>query len=91
MDILSNGKIYGECIVFDLDSFDDKIITDKIIVIKEITLEILPKLYSVKGIIVENGSILSHTSIILREIGIPMVKIKNATKIYKTGEIIDIK
>lgn len=90
MDILSNGKICGECIVINSKIPENINLNNKIIVIKEVTLDILPKLYFVKGIIVENGSVLSHVSIFLREIDIPMVKIKNATKIYKTGMTIDI-
>jgi rifampicin phosphotransferase len=89
--VLASGKIKGEVIIISSKKDINKDISGKVIVAKEITLEILPKMYDVKGVVVENGSILSHVSIFLREIGIPMVKIKNATKIYKTGEIIDIK
>lgn len=42
-----------------------------------------------KGIITEQGGMLSHTSIISRELGIPcVVKIKNATEIIETGQTI---
>jgi pyruvate,water dikinase len=41
------------------------------------------------GLIVEKGSILSHTAIIGRELGIPtIVGVKNATEIFKSGELI---
>lgn len=40
-----------------------------------------------KGLIVEKGSILSHTAIIGRELGIPtIVGVKSATKMLKTGD-----
>ena len=91
VEVLSPGKIEGETIIILSKKDLDKNISNKIIVSKEISLDMLSKMYVVKGIIVENGSVLSHVSIFLREIGIPMVKIKDATKIYKTGTIVNIK
>lgn len=42
---------------------------------------------SVSGLIIEKGSMLSHSAIVAREMGIPaVVGVKNATKILKTGE-----
>ena len=39
------------------------------------------------GIISERGSLLSHTAIICRELGVPMVtNIKNASKILRNGD-----
>jgi pyruvate,water dikinase len=44
-----------------------------------------------KGIVVEKGSVLSHTAIIGRELGIPtIVGVKNATRIIPTGSQIRI-
>ena len=44
-----------------------------------------------KGLIVEKGSVLSHTAIIGRELGIPtIVGVKNATKLIKDGDLIEI-
>ena len=44
-----------------------------------------------KGIVVEKGSVLSHTAIIGRELGIPtVVAVDNATTSIKTGDIIHI-
>ncbi len=41
------------------------------------------------GLIVEKGSILSHTAIIGRELGIPtIVGVANATQVLKTGDIV---
>lgn len=91
VEVLSPGKIEGETIIILSKKDLNKNISNKIIVSKEISLDMLSKMYVVKGIIVENGSVLSHVSIFLREIGIPMVKIKDATKIYKTSTIVNIK
>ena len=44
-----------------------------------------------KGLIVEKGSILSHTAIIGRELGIPtIVGVKNATNVLCTGDEIEM-
>jgi phosphohistidine swiveling domain-containing protein len=91
IEILSNGKISGNIIIinsiFDLKNKD---ITNKIIVTKELTLEMLTDIYNVKGIIVENGNLLSHIFIFLREIGIPCIKQENATRNYKENDFVDI-
>lgn len=89
IEILINGKIEGIIKIINSEK-DLKNIKNKVIVIKEIPLEILPKLHQVKGIIVEKGSKLSHITIFLREIGIPMIKINDALKKYKDNEKIII-
>ena len=44
-----------------------------------------------KGIITDEGNILSHASIITREYGIPsLVGTKNATKVFKDGDIVEL-
>jgi len=44
-----------------------------------------------KGIVVEKGSVLSHTAIIGRELGIPtIVAVERATSSIKNGDIIQI-
>ena len=44
-----------------------------------------------KGIIVEHGGILSHASIVARELGIPaVIGIKGACEKFNTGDIIFI-
>jgi phosphohistidine swiveling domain-containing protein len=85
IETLINGRIEGIIKIIKTEK-DLKNIKNKVIVIKEIPLEILPKLHQVKGIIVEKGSKLSHISIFLREIQIPMVKINGALKKYKDNE-----
>ncbi|MDO5095586.1 MAG: PEP/pyruvate-binding domain-containing protein [Peptostreptococcaceae bacterium] len=46
-------------------------------------------LASAQGILVEKGSLLSHTAIVSRELKIPsIVGVKNATRILKTGDIV---
>jgi pyruvate,water dikinase len=44
-----------------------------------------------KGIIVEHGGLLSHASIISRELNLPcIIGLKNATKLFKDGQTITI-
>ena len=44
-----------------------------------------------KGLVSEKGSLLSHTAIIGRELGIPtVVAVKNATELIASGQIIEI-
>jgi len=44
---------------------------------------------SVGGLIIEKGSVLSHSAIVAREMGIPtVVGVKNATKVLRTGDIV---
>jgi len=44
---------------------------------------------SISGLIVEKGSMLSHSAIVAREMGIPaVVGVKNATRILRTGDTV---
>lgn len=44
-----------------------------------------------KGLVIEYGGILSHASIVARELGIPaVIGIRGATKILKTGDVVDL-
>ncbi len=46
---------------------------------------------SARGLIIEKGSVLSHSAIIGRELGIPtIVGVADATKIIKDGSLIEM-
>ena len=46
---------------------------------------------SISGLIVEKGSMLSHSAIVAREMGIPaVIGVKNATKIFKNGDRVEL-
>lgn len=66
-------------------------LTDKIVVLEFTTPLMAPYLVNAKAIIVERGGILSHTAIFARELDIPAYRIENATKIFKTGQKVEIK
>ena len=50
-----------------------------------------PLLGFCKGLIIENGGILSHAAIVSRELGIPtVIGVKGATKKIKDGQVLEI-
>lgn len=83
----SAGKVNAECVV--LPSGDS--INGKIIVLKnskDLYL-LMPK--KPAGIILEEGNLLSHASILAREAKIPaIVKVLNATSILRSGDRIEL-
>ena len=84
----SVGKIKGEVLVIeDVKSCIDT--TNKILVTKTTDPGWAFLIKNCLGIIVEHGSMLSHTAIITRELGKPsIVNVKDATSILKTGDIV---
>lgn len=46
---------------------------------------------SAKGLLVERGSVLSHSAIVARELGLPaIVGIPQITKFLKTGDVVEM-
>lgn len=86
----SSGIIEAEVLVVDdieQVNKDASIGKDKILVAKMTDPGWVFLMTVSKGLIVEKGSILSHTAIIGRELGIPtIVGVKNATHVLKTGD-----
>ena len=77
MRILSKGLIKG-------------VVGKDILVIHKTTPDNIVEIMKVKGVIVEEGGLLSHASIICRELNIPCVQIDNAMEIYKKGNKVQI-
>jgi phosphohistidine swiveling domain-containing protein len=83
----SSGKVKAECLV--LPSQEN--ISGKIIVLKSSKDLLLLIRQKPAGIILEEGNLLSHASILAREAKIPaIVKVKDATLILKSGDVIEI-
>jgi phosphohistidine swiveling domain-containing protein/6-pyruvoyl-tetrahydropterin synthase len=86
----SSGKLEGEVIVIsDVNevSSNAEVAQGKILVAAMTDPGWVFLMTVSAGLIVEKGSILSHTAIIGRELGIPtIVGVKNATQILKTGD-----
>lgn len=83
---VSSGTIIAEVIVIE-DPLETPHISGKILVTKTTDPGWVFLMVSAKGIISEKGSLLSHTAIIARELGVPaVVGVDNITKILKTGD-----
>ena len=86
----SLGKAVGKAaVIFDPNMDTD--VTDKIIITKSTDPGWVFLREKCKGIVAERGSVLSHTAIISRELKKPaVVNVKDAAKIIKTGDLIEI-
>ena len=82
----SNGTAEGEVLVIE-DPGRAKNTKDKILVTKMTDPGWVFLIASAKGVISEKGSLLSHTAIVSRELGIPSITgVKNITDILKSGD-----
>lgn len=88
----SKGIVQGQVLVVeDIQAVNFRESHDKIIVTKMTDPGWVYLLTQSKGIIAEKGSLLSHTAIISRELGIPsVVNVQQATQQLKTGEWVEI-
>lgn len=85
--IAYKGKVTGEVKLWD----DQADFTDKIAVLKTALPFQFAKLSNAKGIITDEGGLLSHAAIIAREYKLPtLIGTSTATKILKNGDIIEL-
>ena len=86
----TKGLIQGKIKVFKDYQLPEKI-DFEIAVAKNTDPGWTPLLGLCKGLIIENGGILSHAAIVSRELGIPtIIGVKNATKLLKSGQTLKI-
>lgn len=86
----SNGKVRGEVLVVN-DHSQCPDTSGKIIVAKMTDPGWVFLIVGAAGIIVEKGSLLSHTAIISRELGKPsVVGAENACRLLKSGDIVEL-
>lgn len=84
------GIVTGKARVFNEFSIPDPIDFD-ILVAKHTDPGWVPLIGLCKGLIVEYGGILSHASIVSRELGIPtVVGVSGATTAIKTGDVVEL-
>ena len=87
---VSEGIVEGEVLVIDEPNLSIDA-TDKIIVTKMTDPGWVFLIKNCKGIIAQQGSLLSHTAIISRELNKPaIVNVKNVLQLVKTGEKVKI-
>lgn len=88
------GKVVGEALVItEIESMgiDASASRDKILVAKMTDPGWVFLMANSKGLLVEKGSLLSHTAIIGRELGVPtIVGVAGATNLIKTGDKIEL-
>ena len=85
------GIVRGEArVVLSVDEIG-KVKEGDILVAHATNINYVPALKKAKGIVTEEGGILSHASIISRELRIPcVIGTKVATKILKDGDIVEV-
>lgn len=86
----SNGVVEGEAyVVTDVKQVSD--VSGKILITKMTDPGWVFLLATAKGVVSEKGSLLSHTAIISRELGIPaVVGIENLMNTVNTGDIVQL-
>ncbi len=86
----SQGVVEGEVVLVE-DPSDIRNIQGKILVALRTDPGWTPLFALIKGVVIERGSLLSHSAVISREMGIPaVVNISQITKKLKTGERIRV-
>ena len=87
---ISNARIVGEIIKLDcslLSDLESKVFDGKILVIKNLTPDIVLYIDKIIGIIAEVGGYTSHAAIIARELGIPcIVSAEGCMKLLQNGD-----
>jgi pyruvate,water dikinase len=86
----SPGCVMGQAVVLTYPDIDTDV-TDKIIVTKTTDPGWVFLMCRAKAIVAEKGSIMSHTSIVARELGIPaVVGVENASGLIRTGDTLRV-
>ncbi len=87
---VSKGKVKERVIIIQQASFDISV-AERIMISKITDPGWVFLMAQSSGIISEKGSLLSHTAIVGRELGIPVVVgVTNATTIFNTGDLIEL-
>ncbi|MDC0449180.1 PEP-utilizing enzyme, partial [bacterium] len=87
--VTSHGKTRAEAVVMPTIDLD-KNIRGKILVTNATDPGWTVLFPLLKGVIIQVGGMLSHASIIAREIGIPCVVVPDAMQVIKSGQVLEI-
>ena len=95
INLLKGVSIYGGEAIGKVLISDNKVIKinnkEKIIlVVPAITPDLVIYFNSIKALISETGSALSHGSILAREYGLPTIILEDAARIFKNGHLIKV-
>jgi len=100
LNLDASGEIKGTCccpgivkgrVKVILNPADDMSLNGEILVAARTDPGWVPLFPSAAGLLIERGSILSHSAIVARELGLPaIVGITNITKLLKTGDIVEM-
>jgi len=85
------GKVQGIAVVVKNKSELSKVTRNAILVSPSTTVDYVPVLKHVKAIVTEEGGVLSHASVISRELHIPcIIGTKIATGVIKDGDLVEV-
>ena len=86
------GKARGRIRIIKTVKDKNKVVKGDIVVLPDSNMKLLPTLRSqIAGFIVERGSLTCHVAILARETKKPcLVKVKNATKVLKDGDGVEV-
>ena len=85
------GKVKGIAVVVKNKSELSKVSKGAILVSPSTTVDYVPALKHVKAIVTEEGGVLSHASVISRELHIPcIIGTKIATDVIKDGDLVEV-
>lgn len=85
------GEVVGSALIFNwgesLEEAMNIVKTDSILVAGQTRPQIMPLIRMCKGIVTDEGGVISHAAIVARELKLPcIVGTKIATKVFKTGD-----
>ncbi|MDO8642801.1 MAG: PEP-utilizing enzyme [Candidatus Woesearchaeota archaeon] len=85
------GKVTGKVTLIMNKNEWPRMEKAEVLVIHTTTPDMVPYLKNVKAIVTEEGGILSHASVISRELKIPcVIGTRTATKVLKEGDIVEV-
>jgi len=87
----SPGKVSGKAVVIHYPSENEKVKSGNILITHATTVDYLPAMKRAAAFVTEIGGLTCHAAVVAREFGVPcIVSLKNATKKFKTGDLVEI-
>lgn len=87
----SQGVCVGECKIVMTKEDSDKVLQGDIMIAIGTDFDLIEAMYRSAAVVTEEGGVLSHASVVCREIGKPCcISVKDATKILKDGQKVKV-